>query len=31
VSRILDMGWEPKYTSDEAVRKTTGELLKEIN
>jgi UDP-glucose 4-epimerase len=31
VKRILELGWEPKYTSDEAVRATTQALLKEID
>jgi len=31
VKAIMGLGWEPRYTSDEAVRKTAEALLKEIN
>ena len=31
IKAILALGWEPKHTSDEAVRKTTLALLKEID
>lgn len=31
VRAILDLGWEPKYTSDEAVRRTAQALLREID
>jgi UDP-glucose 4-epimerase len=31
VKAILAMGWQPKHTSDEAVRKTAGALLREID
>ena len=30
VKAILGLGWEPKFTSDEAVRKTTEALLREM-
>ncbi len=31
VKTIMGLGWEPRYTSDEAVRVTTQALLKEID
>jgi UDP-glucose 4-epimerase len=31
VSQLLGLGWEPKYTSDEAVRATALALLREIS
>jgi len=30
VKTMLSLGWEPRYTSDEAVRKTAEALLREM-
>ena len=30
ISKILATGWEPKYTSDEAVKQTVIDVLKEV-
>ena len=30
ISKILSSGWEPKYSSDEAVKQTVNDLIRHI-